>query len=178
MCNRIMRKHNCLYYYLEGNVSSYRYKLSNRKSCYENALVCVSSLSMILTSSKQIPISSTIARQLFCSDLFGTVMVDVSRRVNCSTGFITFQQFIGIVYPLRYKQIVIKRRLINGIILQWVFGLPTNFYLPVLIVYYERILKCTYSCSLAYSVHWRCILAYHILCITSSYTHLFIFHDV
>ena len=111
-----------------------------------DALVCVFAVCRILTSSEQMSISSTIAGQLFCSLISSELLWWMS--VGASTialVLLSFERFIGIVYPLRYKQFIIKRRLINGIILQWIFGLLTNFYLPVWIIYDERIMKCTYT---------------------------------
>ena len=111
-----------------------------------DAFVCVFAVCRVLTSSDQIPISSTIARQLFCSLISSELLWWMS--VGASTialVLLSFERFIGIVHPLRYKQFIIKRRLIIVIILQWVFGLLTNFYLPVWIIYDERIMKCTYT---------------------------------
>ena len=110
-----------------------------------DCFVCIFSVCRVLTYTEQTPISSTIARQLFCRLIFSEMLWWMS--VGASTTalvLVSFERYIGIVHPLRYEQFITKRKFVVGIVLQWTLGPLTNFYAPGWVVYDESVKRCKF----------------------------------
>lgn len=89
-------------------------------------LVCVLSTLKPIVDQLEVWPSTTIGRILFCVLLNNNACIWLSSLISaCALVLLSFERFIGVVYPLQYHNLVTSRRLKIAILFQWC--LPSIF---------------------------------------------------